>query len=113
MATLWNILHCWKQTHDVPDRIVILMKDLIAFRKKGVHIGEGNIEKVSRDTSGYMSIIYHNNGIDMVNLPRILNSKFVRDAVPSMVKNRTPPFKYTKTIGGKIFNQKQVVQDLI
>ena len=32
-----------------------------------------------------------------------------------MVKNGTPPtvsFKYTKTIGGKSFNQKQVVQDL-
>ena len=55
-----------------------------------MHIGEGNIEKGSRDTSGYMSIFYHNKGIDMVNLPRILNSKFVRDAVPSMVKNRTP-----------------------
>ena len=112
---LWNIFHCWKQMHDVPDRILILMKDLIAFRKKGVHIGEGNIEKGSRDTSGYMSIIYYNKGIDMVNFPRILNSKFVRDAVPSMVKNGTPPtvsFKYTKTIGGKISNQKQVVQDL-
>ena len=57
-----------------------------------MHIGEGNIEKDSRDTSGYMSILYHNKGIDMVNLPRILNSKFVRDVVPSMVKNGTPPY---------------------
>ena len=80
-----------------------------------IYIGEGNIDKGSKDTSGYMSILYHNKGIDMVNLPRILNSIFDRDAVPSMVKNGIPPtisFKYTKTIGGKIFNQKQVVQDL-
>lgn len=51
----------------------------------------------------------------MVNLPWILNSTYVRDAVPSMVTNTAPPvvsFKYTKMIGGKIFNQKKVVEEL-
>ena len=60
MGVLWNIFHCWKQTQDVLNRIVILMKDLITYRKKGVHIGEGNIERDSRDTSRYMSVLYHN-----------------------------------------------------
>jgi hypothetical protein len=62
-----------------------------------------------------MNILYHNKGIDMVNLPRILNSKYVRDAVPGFVQNATPPivsFKYTKTIAGRVFNQKKVVEDL-
>ena len=37
------------------------------------------------------------------------------DAVPGFVQNVTPPtvsFKYTKTIAGRIFNQKKVVKDL-
>ena len=57
----------------------------------------------------------YNKGIDMINLPRILNCKCVRDAVPNIVRNSTPPivsFKYTKTISEKIFNQKKVVEDL-
>ena len=54
-----------------------------------MHIGEGNIDKGSKDTSGYTSILYHNKGIDMVNLPRILNSKFVRDTVPILVWLKT------------------------
>ena len=41
MGVLWNIFHFWKQMHDVPNCIVILMKDFIAFRKKGVHIYRG------------------------------------------------------------------------
>ena len=35
--------------------------------------------------------------------------------MPSIVQNATPPivsFKYTKTIAGKIFNQKKVVEEL-
>ena len=78
-------------------------------------MGECNVDKTSRNASGYMSVLYHNKGIDMVNLPTILNSKYVRDAVPNIVHNATPPivsFKYTKTIAGKIFNQKEVVEGL-
>ena len=80
-----------------------------------MHIPECSNKIVSQNATGCMYILYHNKGIDMVNLPRILNSKYVRDAVPSIVQNATPPivsFKYTKTISGKIFNQKKVVEDL-
>ena len=51
----------------------------------------------------------------MVNIPTILSSKYVRDAVPNIVHNATPPivsFKCTKTIAVKIFNQKKVVEGL-
>ena len=54
--------------------------------------------------------MYHNKGINMVNLPRILNNRYVRDSVPYIIQNAAPPivsFKYTKTIAGKIFNQKE------
>ena len=116
MGVLWNVFQCWKQTHDIPDRVTVLLTDLIAFKRKSSVFEEyKNNNSVSRNASGYMSVLYHNKGIDMVNLPRILNNKYVRDAVPSVVQNMTPPivsFKYTKTIGGKIFNQKKVVEDL-
>ena len=46
MGVLWNIFHCWKQTHDIPDRIVILKKDLIAFRKKVCIWGKVILKKV-------------------------------------------------------------------
>ena len=52
--------------------------------------------------------------MDMINLPRILNSRYVRDAVPSIVHNTTPhtvSFKDTKTIARKIFNQMSVVEE--
>ena len=51
----------------------------------------------------------------MINVPRILNSRYVRDAVPQFINNRVPPtisYKYTKAIGGRIFNQKKVVKEL-
>ena len=54
--------------------------------------------------------MYHNKGINMVNLPRILNNRYVRDSVPNIIQNAAPPivsFKYTNTIAGKIFNQKE------
>ena len=41
----------------------------------------------------------------MINLPRILNSRYVREAVPQIINNRIPPivsYKYTKTIAGRI-----------
>ena len=110
-----DVFQCWRQKHDVPDRIAVLLKDLIAFRKRVVRMREYTNDVVSRNASGYMSILYPNKGIDMVNIPRILNNRYVRDAVPNIIQNAAPPivsFKYTKTIAGKIFNQKKVVEDL-
>ena len=115
MGVVWSIFECWRQKHEVPDRIAVLLKDLIAFKRRVLQINECNGDKEARKASGYMSILYHNKGIDMVNLPRILNSKYVRDAVPNFVPSSTPPivsFKYTKTIAGRIFNQKKVVENL-
>ena len=81
-----------------------------------MRIYECNGNKEVRETSGYMTILYHNKGIDMVNIPRVLNSKYyVRDAVPSLVHNATSSivsFKYTKTIAGKPFNHKKTIEDL-
>ena len=103
MNVILNIFECWKQKHEVPDRISVLLKDLIAFKRRIVHMNYCNVNKETRKALGYTSILYHNKGIDMVNLPKILNTKCVRDAVPSCVQNAWPPivsFKYTKTVAG-------------
>ena len=46
----------------MPDRIAVLLKDLIAFRKRVVRMREYTNDVVSRNASGYMSILYHNKG---------------------------------------------------
>ena len=51
----------------------------------------------------------------MIGLPQILNSKYVRGAIPQFLKNREPPmvsYSYTRTISGAIFNQRSVVEKL-
>ena len=76
MGVLWNVFQCWKQTHDIPDRVTVLFTDLIAFKRKSSVFQENkNNNNVSRNASGYITVLYHNKGIDMVNIPRILNNK--------------------------------------
>ena len=88
---------------------------MIAFKKGTLLIETNDVDKPSKKASGFLNICYHNNGIEMINFPRILNSRYVRDAVPQFINNRVPPtisYKYTKAIGGRIFNQKKVVEGI-
>ena len=50
----------------------------------------------------------------MVDLPRILNSKKVGAAIPNYLKGPPPivSYTYTRTIGGKIFNNRRTVEEL-
>ena len=57
-----------------------------------------------------MTVLFHNKGID---LPKILNSRNV-STIPDFLDASLPPivgYTYTRTISGKIFNQKSVVGD--
>ena len=58
--------------------------------------------------------MFHNKGIDMINLSRILNSKKVMMAVPKYLRGLPPIISYTysRTIAGKIFNNKKVDNEL-
>ena len=88
----------------MPDRIVILIKDLIAFKNKTSHMVISSAAKESRVESSFMMVHYHNKGIDMLNLPKILNSTTVINAVPQFLNVKTPPivsYSYTKTISQK------------
>ena len=63
-----------------------------------------------------MTVLFHNKGIEMIDLPKIVHYKSVRKAVPGFLNERGPPpvvgYKYTNTISSKNFNQKSVVKEL-
>ena len=61
-----------------------------------------------------MNVMFHNKGMDMINLSRILNSKKVMMAVPKYLRGPPPivSYTYTRTISGKIFNNRKVVNVL-
>ena len=98
----------------IPTRILILVRDLMAFRLK-INVA-AKVENYKRESTNknYMNVMFHNKGMDMINLSRILNSKKVMAAVPNYL--RVPPpivsYTYTRTIAGKILNNRKVVNEL-
>ena len=101
MITLWSIVNNWVTTHDVPDRIIGLVKDLIAFRKRTSPMMTDDVVKGSKTvgTCSFMTVRYHNKGIEMLELPKILHSKSVMNTIPQFLSNRKPPrvsYSYTK-----------------
>ena len=73
------------------------------------------MSRKGREHSGFLNVHYHNKGIEMIGLPQILNSRYVRSAIPPFLNNKEPPmvsYSYTRTISGRIFNQKSVVEEL-
>ena len=61
-----------------------------------------------------MNVMFHNKGMDMINLSSILNSKKVMPAVSNYLRDPSPivGYTYTRTIAGKIFNNRKVVNEL-
>jgi len=59
-------------------------------------------------------VLFHNKGMDMIDLPGILNSKRVLATVPWHLKGPVPivSYKYSRTIAGKVFNNRRVVEEL-
>ena len=73
------------------------------------------IVKGSKTVGGFMTVRYHNKGIEMLQLPKILRSKSIMNTIQQFLSNRKPPrvsYSYTKTIASRVFNQKKVVQEL-
>ena len=117
MIALSNMIDNWLTGNDVPDRIAVLTRDLMAYKKRSPRMETAciNVGRDSTNSNGFMTMCYHNKGIEMIDLPRLLNSKTVKDAVPHFLSNREPPmvsYAYTKNISGRIFNQKRVMEGL-
>ena len=56
MITLWSIVNNWVTTHDVPDRIVVLVKDLITFRKRTSPMVNDDVVKGSKKVCSFMTV---------------------------------------------------------
>ena len=63
------------------------------FRRKVTQVDQIIIMSTDRH---YMNVPFHNKGMDMIDLPRILNSKRVV-AIPNYLKDPTPIINYMYT----------------
>ena len=98
----------------IPTRISLLVKDLMAYRfrvTEALRPNSGDKEDTNR---GFISVLFHNKGMDMIDLPNILNSRRVLSTIPRHLKDPVPivSYRYTRAIAGKIFNNKKVVDEL-
>ena len=118
ICMVWNALENWVSSHALPSRVRVLLKDLLAFRQDRVSLRMPSTCTVGvkhENSRGFIKILYDNKGIEMIDIPRILNSKHVKNAVPPFLKNKETPmvtYSYTKTISNKIFNHRSVVRDM-
>ena len=105
----------WLASHDIPARIPLTIKDMIAYRKRAPNRPPDEVDKKRKQVHGVMVVNFHSKGIEMVDLPKMLNSRYVRDAIPSFLSESDPPmisYSYTKNISSMIFNPKRVIEDL-
>ena len=92
----------------IPTRILMVFRSEINVATKA---DNGKRESTNKN---YMNVMFHNKGMDMINLSRILNSKKVMAAVPNYLRGPPPilNYTYTRTIAGKIFNNRKVGNEL-
>ena len=98
----------------IPTCILMLVRDLMALRLKINVTTKADNGKRESTKKNYMNVMFHNKGMDMINLSRILNSNKVMAAVPNYLRGPLPivRYTYTRTIAGKIFNNRKVVNEL-
>ena len=87
----------------IPTCIVMLVKDLMAYRQRSnVATGMNSVMKEDRERC-YINVLFHNKGMDMISLDKILGSKRVMAALPKHLRGPPPivSYTYTKTIGVK------------
>ena len=60
----WSVFINWATTHDVPDGILVFVKDLIEFKKRASPVMLG-----TKTVCSFMTVRYHNKIIKMLQLP--------------------------------------------
>ena len=92
----------------------MLVRDILAYRKR-VHLEAKEIITNNRKKRMYLNVLFHNKGIEMLNLPGILHRSGVKKTVPTFLDHKEPPtvtYTYTKTTSCKIFNYKNAVSSM-
>ena len=78
-------------------RTSLLVKDLVAYRLScKVMQNKTKLDRESCDRQ-FMNVPFHDKRMDIVDLPRILNSKKVGAAIPNYLKGLPPIVSYTYT----------------
>ena len=99
----------------IPTRILLLVTDLMAYRFKVPEEVPVNPSCMKKDTNNcYIKVLFHNKGMDLIDLPEILNKKEVLETIPKHLRGSTPvvSYRYRRTIAGRVFNCRKVVDDL-
>ena len=76
---------------NLPSRVLVLAKDLAAYTNR-VYCMKLQDDSTKKDKikRGFMNVLFHNKGLDMINLPKILNSTVVMKSVPDFLDDPTP-----------------------
>ena len=101
MCMVWDIFQNWVASHEVPTRIKVFFRDLIAFRKNALHGTsiDADVTKKGKECSGFIKVQYRNKGIEMIGLPQILRSRYVKSAVPQFLKTESLLWLVACTLG--------------
>ena len=115
IKTLLALTESLAAFHDIPSRIFLLVKDLIAFKMKSAVMDDACGGGEKKENRGHMTVLFHNKGIEMIDRQKIVHYKSDRKAMARFL-NEPPPlvvgYKYARTISSKIFYQKSVVKQL-
>ena len=66
----------------IPARILLLVQDMTAYRFRSKSPVRADDLKCDNSDRSYMNVLFHKKGMDMINLPKILNCKKVTETVP-------------------------------
>ena len=112
MSKLTNIADELLISQAVPKYIPLVIKDLAKFRMTR-HLGPTTVIEERKDSKGYIRLKFRNKGIEMINLPQILNSKVIKGTIPNFIEHKEPPivsYAYPPTIGQKNFNFRKTMK---
>ena len=60
LITLLALTESWAASHDIPSRISLLVKDLIAFKIKSTRrVIDDTCREEKRDNRGHMTVLFH------------------------------------------------------
>lgn len=82
---------------EIPVCVLMVAKDMMAYRFRNKITQNVEDTHTSNVKRCYVNVLYHNKGMDILDLPRILSLKKVEAAVPRYFRGSHPIVTYTGT----------------
>ena len=88
----WDVTEGYLLEDKISSSVGTLNRDFTSFSNK-LHLDniEDELEEVRNNDSCFFKLIFHNKGIEMIDLPGFLHNKKVLRTVPSFVQHIIPP----------------------